>query len=454
MTALARLMQGRGLSVRALRSSAITVAGFGAGQVLRLGSNLILTRLLFPEAFGTMALVTLFLIGMNMLSDTGTGAAIMRSTRGDDPDFLDTAWVIQIVRGFVLTGASILLAWPYAWWMGQPSLAQYLPVAALALAIQGFNPTRFHTAHRHLQAGRVTVIDLASQAIMIVAAVGLAWVWPSVWSLIVAGLVQVVAMWVLLNAFLPGHRNRFRWDRGAVHELVHFGKWIFLATVAGFVAVQADKIVMGRHLSLADFGVYNIGFFLASFPLMLSGVVMARLLIPLYRESPPIASRDNMLRVRRLRFITTGSLTVLVAVLGFAGPWLVGVMYDPRYHAAAGVTVVAAVVQMPAIVIQSCDQAALAAGDSRRFFMLTLVRGAAMLLGLMVGLELAGVEGALIGQAVAGLLSYPVLIWAVRPHGAWDPLHDAVFLGLGLLIGIMVWIAHSDEIAALSAFGP
>jgi O-antigen/teichoic acid export membrane protein len=454
MTVLARFMQGRGLSVRALRSSAITVAGFGLGQVLRLGSNLILTRLLFPEAFGTMALVTLFIIGMNMLSDTGTGAAIMRSNRGDDPDFLDTAWVIQIIRGFALTGAAVLLAWPYAWWMGQPSLAQYLPVAALAMAIQGFNPTRFHTAHRHLQAGRVTLIDLSAQVIMIVAAVGLAWVWPSIWSLIVAGLVQVVAMWVLLNAFLPGHRNRFCWDKGAVNELVHFGKWIFLATVAGFVAVQADKIVMGRYLSLGDFGVYNIGFFLASFPSMLSSVVMARLLIPLYRESSPAASRDNMLRVRRLRFITTGALIALVAILGFAGPWLVGVMYDPRYHAAAGVVVVAAVVQFPAIVIQSCDQAALAAGDSRRFFALTLFRGAAMVLGLLAGLEIAGVEGALIGQAVAGLLTYPVLVWAVRPHGAWDPLHDGVFLGLWLLIGIMVWITHAEEIAVLASFGP
>jgi O-antigen/teichoic acid export membrane protein len=155
-----------------------------------------------------------------------------------------------------------------------------------------------------------------------------------------------------------------------------------------------------------------------------------------------------------LRFITTGGLTVLIAVLGFAGPWLVGIMYDPRYHAAAGVTVVAAVVQMPAIIIQSCDQAALAAGDSRRFFVLTLARGLAMVVGLVAGLQVAGVEGALIGQALAGLVVYPVLVWAVRPHGAWDPLHDGVFLTLGLVIGVVVWETHAAEIAALAAFGP
>jgi O-antigen/teichoic acid export membrane protein len=451
MTAVARKPS---LSGRALKSSGITVLGFGMAQVIRLASNLVLTRILFPEAFGTMALVTLFLIAMNMLSDLGTGAAIMRSPRGDDPDFLDTAWVIQIVRGFVLMAVAAALAWPYAWWFGEPALAYYLPVAALALIVQGFNPTRFHTANRHMQAGRITVIDLAAQVVGIVAAIGLSWAWQSVWALVVSGLVQVVATWVLLNAFLPGHRNRFRWDREAAGELIHFGKWIFLSTVAGFIAIQADKIVMGGHLSLGDFGLYNIGYFLASFPLILSGVVMSRLLIPLYRESPPTASEQNRRRVRRLRFITTGGLTVLVAVLGFAGPWLVGIMYDPRYHAAAGVTVVAAVVQMPAIIIQSCDQAALAAGDSRRFFVLTLARGLAMVVGLVAGLQLAGVEGALIGQALAGLVVYPVLVWAVRPHGAWDPLHDGVFLALGLVIGVVVWETHAAEIAALAAFGP
>ena len=51
------LMRGDGLGARALRSSMLTVLGYGGSQALRLASNLILTRLLFPEAFGVMSLV-------------------------------------------------------------------------------------------------------------------------------------------------------------------------------------------------------------------------------------------------------------------------------------------------------------------------------------------------------------------------------------------------------------
>ena len=81
MKRILELFQGSNLRARALRSSAVTVGGFGASQVIRLASNLILTRILFPEAFGMMALVMVFLQGLAMFSDVGVGPAIMQSKR-------------------------------------------------------------------------------------------------------------------------------------------------------------------------------------------------------------------------------------------------------------------------------------------------------------------------------------------------------------------------------------
>ncbi len=45
---------------RVIRGSIWTIGGHGASQIIRLASNLIISRLLFPEAFGLMALVTPF----------------------------------------------------------------------------------------------------------------------------------------------------------------------------------------------------------------------------------------------------------------------------------------------------------------------------------------------------------------------------------------------------------
>ena len=300
MKRLTNIFQGSNLRARAMRSSVLTVGGFGASQIIRLASNLILTRLLFPEAFGMMALVMVFIQGLFQFSDVGIGPAIMRSTRGDDPPFLNTAWTIQAGRGVLLWLAACVLAYPMALIYGEAQLMQLLPVAAFTLVIQGFNPTRLMLANRHLQLGRVTVIDIFTQLSGIVSAVVLAYLTQSVWALvfssIISSLVQLVLFWV----FLEGHRDRFQWERPAAHELINFGKWIFLSTVAGFLFNQSDKMLLGKYLPLDQFGVYNIGFFLASFPLLLGISVTHKLLIPLYRERPPRESAQNFKALRKI----------------------------------------------------------------------------------------------------------------------------------------------------------
>ncbi|GAB1360936.1 hypothetical protein MASR1M32_01720 [Rhodobacter sp.] len=101
--------QRSGLMARALRGSALTAGSYAVTQALRLASNLILTRLLFPEAFGLMALVSVVLVGLQMFSDTGIGPAISRSPRGDEPAFLDTAWTVNVARG------GFCGCWPVPW---------------------------------------------------------------------------------------------------------------------------------------------------------------------------------------------------------------------------------------------------------------------------------------------------------------------------------------------------
>ncbi|MBE9636029.1 oligosaccharide flippase family protein [Salipiger mangrovisoli] len=452
-TTLIQRFSGASLGARVLRSSLLTVGSFGFSQALRLGGNLILTRLLFPEAFGLMALLTVFLMGLMQFSDVGVTPAILQSRRGDDRDFLDTAWTIQVLRGIGLWLTACAFAWPMAAFYDQPQLLQLLPVAGLALLIVGFRPTRMDSANRHLRLGRVTLLELATQTLGVVSAVLLAWATGSVWALVISGLISSLFEVVANSAFLAGGRNRFRMEAEARHELVNFGKWIFLSTVCGFFFSQGDKILIGKYLSLEAFGVYNIGYFLASFPMLLGGMVTRKVLIPIYRESPPRASRENFRRLRKMRFAVTGPLLLLVASFGLCGHWLVTLMYDSRYLAAGAVTVIVACMQMPQIVVQTYDQAALAAGDSRSFFVLALTRAVLMIGCILVGLETYGLIGALLGYGAAFLLAYPVVVWLARRMGVWDPLHDLVFALLGAALALVAISLNWSAVTALAAQG-
>jgi O-antigen/teichoic acid export membrane protein len=434
------LATGGSLTARALRSSVLTVGGFGFAQVVRLLSNLVLTRLLFPEAFGLMALVTVFLTGLMMFSDFGIGAAIARSPRGDDPDFLDTAWTLNLVRGVMLFALGCALAWPMSVFYQEPLLAGMLALASTQFLISSLMPTRRDTANRHLMLGRVTLLEMVAQLISLSIMVALALWLRSVWALVWGSLVGAMAQVVLMTLFLPGERNRLRWEPAAAHELVHFGRWIFLSTICGFLLSQGDKLILGKFLPLDVFGVYNIGFFLGSFPMMLGMVVITRILIPIYRDRPPAQSRENFLKLRKMRTLITGGLLAMLAVIAFCGVWLVDLLYDDRYRDAGAVVVLIACMQIPVVIGLTYDQAALAAGDSRRFLLVSATKAALVVTGIFLGVQAGGVMGAILGQGLAIVAAYPALVWLATRTGVWDWAHDIGFAGLGLCCAMLaIW---------------
>ncbi len=446
MLRVKQLLGDNRLTARVARSTSWIVLGYGASQAMRLASNLILTRLLFPEAFGLMALISLVTIGLSLFSDVGIAPSIAQSKRGDDPEFLNTAWTIQVIRGFCLWLAASMLALPAAWFYDVPELAFYLPIAALSLLITGFNPTRIETAHRHLLMGRLTVLDLCSQLIGIVAMIVLAFFLQSVMALVVGGVISAAMMLSLTHFGMPGATNRFRWEKQAATELITFGKWIFLSTVLWFFASQGDKAVLGKFLTLENLGIYNIGYFLASFPLLLGLAVTSRIMIPIYREQS-----EETRKLTKMRYGLTGAVLGLLLGMAMAGPWLVQILYDARYVSAGAIVSMISIALIPQVIGMTYDQAALAAGDSRRFFIYSAVRSTLQVSLLLVGAILGGLVGALLGMGLAIALSHPVLIWLARAHGVWDARHDLSFALLGIAVGSVALWLHWDEVIAMIA---
>lgn len=446
-----KLFSGDGLIARVVRGSAYTLFGYGSGQVLRLASNLILTRLLVPEAFGLMALVTMVEIGLTLFSDIGIATSIAQSKRGDDPDFLDTAYTLKVLRGFLLWFIAGILAYPAAWFFDAPELVYLLPIAMFSMVITGFGTTRIETAYRHLQLGRITLLELAAQVISLIFMVVAAWWTESVMALVVGTLVRTFLEVWFSALYLEGHRNKMRWDPSAARELIHFGKWIFLSTLFSFFSSQGDKLVFGRFLTLHVLGIYNIGYYLGSFPAMLGGELVGRVLIPIYREVEEKGTRSSAKRLRLMRYIMTGGLLGMFAAFAVFGPWLISLLYDPRYNHAGAMLVLIALSMMPAAIGVSYDRAALAAGDSRRFFVVSAVRGITGVLFLLIGVYFWGIVGAIGGIAASGIVVHPFLIWLSIKHKVWDGEHDAIYFVLTAAFAVATIWLHLDAIQAMAA---
>jgi O-antigen/teichoic acid export membrane protein len=98
------------LKRRVLGAGAWSLAGFALSYALRLGSSLVLTRLLIPSMFGVIAIAMLIMTGLAMFSDIGLKQNIIQSKRGSDTVFLNTAWVVQIMRGLLLWSLALCIS--------------------------------------------------------------------------------------------------------------------------------------------------------------------------------------------------------------------------------------------------------------------------------------------------------------------------------------------------------
>ncbi|MFC3287867.1 oligosaccharide flippase family protein [Paracoccus aerius] len=438
---LSKHFQGEGLRSRAMRGIAISLGTTVAQQLIRLGSNLILTRLLFPEAFGLMALVQTFMTGLAMFSDIGIGPSIIQNRRGEDPDFLNTAWTIQIGRGVMLWLGACALAWPAAQFYNEPQLLSLMPAVGLTALIAGFQTTKALVANRQLRLGRQSGISLAIQCIGTLGMVILAWIWPSIWALVIGSLLSGLLGVLAGHLFLPGVSNRLRWDPSAAQALMSFGRYIFLSTMAGFVVNQGDKVLMGKLVGFGDLGIYNIAFFMASFPGMLGDMLATRILFPLYREIRPSESALSRRRIGRARMLLAGALIVMSGTLAVIGDWLIELLYDPRYAAAGPMMIVLSIMGFPAALIRGNSQLLLAEGNSRNFSILTVTQAVLTIVYMLVGFWLLGLFGILLVGGLVVITVYPLQQVFLNRHNGTDLRRDAVLALVGLAFAALaIWV--------------
>jgi O-antigen/teichoic acid export membrane protein len=389
------------------------MGGYGAGQLLRLGGNLILTRLLFPEVFGEMALVFIFIQGLQMFSDVGTGPAIVQNPRGDDEAFLNTAWTIQCARGGVLWLASWAIAWPVSAFYGQPLLRWLIPAAGLTAVLAGFESTSMHALQRHLRLERLTVTEFASQFAGIATTVLLAvldrWLAGpndpnAVWAMIGGSLVSSFTRLMLSHTYLPGVRNRFHLDRSAVSQLFGFGRWIFVSTLLTFLAGQSDRLLFGKMIPMALFGVYSIASMLAALPtqavLKLGGAVV----FPAYSRLTDREDFKDLFWNVRWPLLLGGA--AIVSSLIACGPFLVRVLYDRRYADAGWILQYLSAAAWFQILECTNGAALLAKGHVKWVAAGSAAKVAGLAVAIPIGFHLGGFQGALVGLVASELAKY------------------------------------------------
>ncbi len=445
------------LGSRAAKGTAFSLGGQLVSQVLRLASNLILTRLLDPDAFGLMAIVVAVTTGLTLVSDVGVWQAIVRSPRGDDRQFLDTAWTLHVGRGFVLFAVACGVAWPASIFYGRSELLWLLPLCASQALFNGLESTKSAQASRHLDVGRIVAMDLTTQVVGLCVSVPVGFLTHSAVALVVASVMSAAVRCGMTHFFLPGPLNRLRWDKTAAVEIFTFGRWVFFSTIFFFIGTRYDVFALGRLEGMGVIGIYGLAQMIVQVPSQMGERVTYSVLLPAlserFRESPARFAAD----LRHARAILLPAAAVLFLGAAMTAPAFFQLLYRDVYVDAGWMVQFLVVTSWCMFLQESSARALMALGDSAPLAISNFVRVAATVAFTAVGfhfgaqLPFAGehygpVVGFMIGNSGGALVGALVMGHGLRKHGVriqgMDLVATAAFLAVGVVgCGVPVLLA-------------
>ena len=415
----------------AIHGTAWTLVGYGGSQVVRLGGNIVLTRLLVPELFGLMALVNSFLMGLKMFSDIGISPSIIRSQRGDDPVFLNTAWTLQVIRGFALWLCCLLITIPIATFYGDLRLLWLFPVVGLTTVISGFNSTSLATLGRNIDIGKLTRFEFGNRLFSLAVMIVWAYFHKSIWALVGGNLASssVRLLWThRLNADMSNH---FFWDKKAIKELISFGRWIFLSTAMTFLALQADRLILGKLLTFEMLGIYTIALTFADVPRQIVGKLSSMVIFPIVSKYTHLPRHELRSKVLRKRWPLIVGLALLVVLLATFGDQLILALYDQRYHQAAWMLPILALGLWPLLLSATLDRVLYAIGRPQATALGNVLKFLYMIVALPLGFMKMGVSGAVIVIALKDLPRYLAVnygLWREQLSGLKQDVNATLLL--------------------------
>jgi O-antigen/teichoic acid export membrane protein len=413
-------------------------------NLLRLGSNLIMTRLLVPDAFALVSVVFVLITGITLVTDIGIRQSIVREADGETTAFLRTAWVLKVVRGAGL--ALLLLCAALCVWLTAPfwapqgtvyadrRLPGLIALGALVPLLIGLHSANRELAERRLSYRPLALLEVAGQVASILGMLLFALLSPTVWALMAGSLMGVLVTTAGSHLTLPGPRMRWQVDPDIAWRIWHFGKWLIGSSIFTFVGCNADKLIFGALLNITTMGLLTIAYVWITAAQTVIQQLLIKVAYPVLSEIKRNKAQDlgrSLARIQRLvdlLCVAGGTAAVLL------GPLLIEALYTESYHL-AGHFMALLGLSLLCLRFEVLSNLLLILGDSRGMMWLWAQRAAFLVVFLPLAYETSGLTAALTLTALHSLISVPYVLIRLRGHVARRVLVENALWLVGILLG-------------------
>jgi O-antigen/teichoic acid export membrane protein len=401
----------------AFRGGTWTVVGYGASQVVKLASTLVLARMIAPQAFGLVALVSVFLSGLESLSDLGIGMDVIQNKRGDDPAFINTAFIIQVVRGVLIWVVAAALAYPFAVFYHQPAVLALAIVGSISTLVRGFSSGSIWLLTRHMHLKKLTILNTGSDVFGLLVSVIWALLSPTAWALVVGRVAATMALTIASHAIAKNPVS-MEWDSKAAREIMAFGAGIFISTGTYFLAGEAERLVVGKFVNLLELGCFSLALAISMAASRGFQQVVMQVFFPMMSDSIR-EDRDDAIR----HFMKTRHLVLLLSccmsvVFIFGSNWMVHLLLGPKYAQAGWMLQLLGVRGALELFMSVTSSMLFALGTSRYAAIANISKLIFLGVGLSIAFNRFGFHGALWVLTLAPLANYVPMLFGLRRYCA------------------------------------
>ncbi len=303
------------------------IASWGA-QLTSTAVFLLLARLLGAEAFGLIALASVFLAFMQLFLDQGFSQAIVQRD-SIETAHLDTAFWTSVAMSVLFVLGTIFGAGFVANFYSEPSLAAIIRWMSLSFLFGGLSSVQSAILQRNMQFKVLAARSLVATVACGIAGVGAAYMGLGLWSLVIKEIVYGVTGAILLwstSDWRPG----FRFSLRHFQELFSFGINVLGFNFIDFFNRRADDLLIGYFLGTVALGYYSVAYrILLTITGLLTNVTNQVALPALSRiQKEPEKMRNAFYKVTKYTSLVSFPVFLGVAVLA---PELVAVLFGKSW---------------------------------------------------------------------------------------------------------------------------
>lgn len=229
----------------------------GGSKVTQLLVQLVLARILAPEAFGVLAILLVFTQVADSIAQSGMGTALIQREGAESLEYSTALWM-SLALALALYAGLFVLAPAVGRFYDMAELAEPLRVISLTFVFNSFNSIQRSYLQKRMDFRtlcKANVLAIVASGALGIASAALGW---GVWALVVQYVSQAALACGVLLVMSPW-RPALVFDARVARELYSYGWKICLTGVLGTVYTSVSELILGKTCSKADLGLYSQG---------------------------------------------------------------------------------------------------------------------------------------------------------------------------------------------------